>query len=146
LKKLIQLIMAAGLIAQTQTSAASDKFLDLPVDAALKGPHASTLRDVPVFMSGQDHPAATKTLGEYTANRRTNAFGKSDEEGCTIAFLSAIISLQDRAKAEGGSAVVDIKSITKHNDLVSASQYRCVTGAFVANVALTGTIVTTAKP
>jgi uncharacterized protein YbjQ (UPF0145 family) len=143
--KLIRWNIGAVLLALTQASFAADTFLDLPVDAALKSPHASTLLDVPVFMSGQEHPAIVKTVGEYTSNKRTNAFNKSNEEACTIAFLSAIISLQDRAKKEGGNAVVDIKSITKHNDLVSATQFRCVAGAMIANVALTGTVATT-KP
>jgi hypothetical protein len=146
MKKMIGWNVAAVLLALTQASFAADTFVDLPVDAALKSPHASTLLDIPTYMAGQEHPAIVKTVGEYTANRRTNAFGKSNEEACTIAFLSAIISLQDRAKKEGGTAVVDIKSITKHNDLVSATQFRCVAGAVIANVALTGTVVTTATP
>ena len=37
----------------------------------------------------------------------------------------------------GGDAVVDIKSITKHNDLTSASEYRCAAG----DVVLTGRVV-----
>jgi hypothetical protein len=85
-------------------------------------------------MAGQDHPAAGDSLETATSNRRTNAFGKSDEDSCAIAFLSAIIALQDRATALGGSAVVDIKSITKHNDLTSATEHRCVAGALIANV------------
>jgi len=143
--KLIRCNIGAVLLGLTQASFAADTFLDLPVDAALKSPHASTLLDVPVFMSGQEHPAIAKTAGEYTSNKRPNAFNKSNEEACTIAFLSAIITLQDCAKKEGGNAVIDIKSITKHNDLVSATQFRCVAGAMIANVALTGTVVTT-KP
>ena len=67
------------------------------------------------------------------------------EKGCQIAFLSAIIQLQRRAEKQGGNAVVDIKSITKHNDLESATQYRCAAGTFVANVALTGRVVKLAK-
>jgi hypothetical protein len=129
-----------------QSAAARDTFHDYSVDAALKGPSAKNVRSIPVFMTGEDHPAASETLQTATSNRRTNAFGKSDEDACAIAFLSAIIALQDRATALGGSAVIDIKSITKHNDLVSATEYRCVSGALIANVALTGTIVKLASP
>jgi uncharacterized protein YbjQ (UPF0145 family) len=85
--------------------------------------------------------AVAKDLGVFTANRRTNAFGKSDEAACQIAFLSAIIALQSRAQNMGGNAIVDIKSITKHNDLTSASEYRCAAGDVVANVVLTGRVV-----
>jgi uncharacterized protein YbjQ (UPF0145 family) len=129
-----------------QTAAAKDTFHDYSVEAALKSPSATNMSAIPVFMAGQDHPAAGASLETATSNRRTNAFGKSDEDACAIAFLSAIIALQDRAKTLGGAAVIDIKSITKHNDLASATEYRCVSGALIANVALTGTIVKLASP
>ena len=92
-------------------------------------------------MAGQSHAAVAEELGTFTANRRTNAFNKSDEEACEVAFLSAVIALQQRAKREGGDAVIDVKSITKHRELVSATEYRCVAGVFVANAVLTGTVV-----
>jgi uncharacterized protein YbjQ (UPF0145 family) len=134
-------LLAALFLVLSQTSAARDTFHDLSVEAALKGPDAGLLRDVPVFMQGQDHPAVAQDLGTFTSNRNTNAFNKSDEDACARAFMSAIIALQDRAKSLGGTAVIDIKSITKHNDLVSATQYRCDAGSINANVALTGTVV-----
>ena len=109
--------------------------------AAESGIGKAKLLDVPYYMSGQKHPKMGRDLGVFTANRRTNAFGKSDEEACKIAFLSAIISLQTRANKMGADAVVEIKSITKHNDLESDTNYRCAAGAFVANVALTGRVV-----
>jgi len=99
------------------------------------------LLDIPLYFADQPHAKIVSDLGVYTANRRTNAFGKSDEAACRIAFLSALISLQERAVAEGGNAVVEIKSITKHQDLVSATQYRCAAGNVVANVVLTGRVV-----
>jgi hypothetical protein len=133
------------LAGQAPSASARNTILDLPVDAAMASPRASALRDVPVFMEGQDHPATGESLGTFNSNRRTNAFGKSDEDACIVAFLSAIIALQDRAKALGGTAVIDIKSITQHNDLSSATQYRCAAGGIIANVALTGTVVAAPK-
>lgn len=99
------------------------------------------LLDVPFYMAGQKHGSVKKDYGVFTANRRTNAFGKSDEEACKIAFLSAVIALQQRANELGGTAVVDVKSITKHDDLTSASKYRCAAGGVIANVVLTGRVV-----
>jgi uncharacterized protein YbjQ (UPF0145 family) len=99
------------------------------------------LLDVPFYMAGQPHPKVAKSLGTFTSNKKTNAFGKADEEACTIAFLSAVIQLQTRAKKLGGDAVVDIKSFTKNQDLESATQYRCAAGNVIANVALTGRVV-----
>jgi uncharacterized protein YbjQ (UPF0145 family) len=99
------------------------------------------LLGVPVYFAGQSHPAVASEMGVFTANRRTNAFNKSDEEACRIAFLSAVIALQSRAQQLGGDAVVDIKSITNNQNLESATQYRCAAGNVVANVALTGRVV-----
>ncbi len=146
MKKMNRYAFALLFAIVAQTAGARDTFHDLSVEAALKSPSASGMRAIPIFMAGQDHPAAGESIETATSNRRTNAFGKSDEDACAIAFLSAIIALQDRATALGGSAVVDIKSITKHNDLTSATEYRCVSGALIANVALTGTIVKLASP
>ena len=101
----------------------------------------SKLLGVPVYFAGQSHAKVASDKGVFTANRRTNAFNKSDEQACRIAFLSAVIALQSRAQKMGADAVVDIKSITKHQNLESAKQYRCVAGNVVANVVLTGRVV-----
>ena len=82
-----------------------------------------------------------KKMGVYKSNKRTNAFNKSDEHACSIAFTSAIISLQKRARSLGGDAVVDIVSVTKNDNLESTSDFRCNVGSFVANVALSGRVV-----
>lgn len=113
--------------------------------AKAEGVGRENLLDVPVYLAGERHAAEAQDLGVFRTNMRTNAANKSDEEACQIAFLSALISLQNRARALGGDAVVDVRSITKNNDLTSATQYRCVAGAFVANVALEGRVVKLAK-
>jgi hypothetical protein len=99
------------------------------------------LLDVPFYMAGQKHPGVAKEVGEWTSNRITRAAFRSDEASCQVAFLSAIIALQERALEEGGNAVVDIVSITGDKETKSASQYRCYAGATVARVALRGTVV-----
>lgn len=137
-------VFAVGLCALLAASPAGARssFHDLSVESARDSETGKAkLQKVPFYMAGQKHPAVAKDLGVFTSNRRTNAFGKSDEAACQIAFLSAIIALQSRAHELGGDAVVDIKSITKHNDLTSASEYRCAAGDVVANVVLTGRVV-----
>ena len=127
-------------------ASARDTFHDLDVKEAVESELGqSQLLDVPFYMTGQPHPPVAADLGDFTSNRRTNAFNKSDEHACSIAFLSAVKSLQQRALTMGGDAVVDVKSITKHRDLESSSQYRCVAGNVVANVALTGRVVELVK-
>jgi uncharacterized protein YbjQ (UPF0145 family) len=124
------------------TAYARSTFHDLDVKQAAESEVGKAkLLDVPFYMLGKKHPKTGRDLGEFKANRRTNSFNKTDEKACQIAFLSAIISLQNRARKMGADAVIDIKSITKHNDLESATNYRCVAGNVVANVALTGRMV-----
>lgn len=99
------------------------------------------LFDVPFYMKGQEHPPVDRVIGVYTANKRTSGVFKSDAEACKVAFLSALISLQQRVNKEGGDAVIDIRSITRHNDLESPTEYRCVAGSVIVNVALEGRVV-----
>src|SRR5262245_21799632 len=131
-----------ALLLATNASARND-FLDVTVQSARETRIASEkLLDVPFFMASQKHKSVARDLGEFKSNQRTNAFNKSDEEACRIAFLSAIIALQTRAKALGGHAVFDVRSVTKNNDLESSTSFRCAVGNVVANVALTGRVVT----
>ena len=141
---------AAGLLAISLVCAAPlsarNTFHDFnAAKARAEGFGRENLLAVPVHLAGETHAAVATDLGTFRANKRTNAANKSDEAACQIAFLSALISLQNRARALGGDAVVDVRSITKNNDLTSATQYRCVAGAFVANVALEGRVVKLAK-
>ena len=116
--------------------------LDLDAQAAASSALGTErLLDVPYFLKGQAHSAIAQDLGVFRSNQRTNAFNKSDEAACQIAFLSAVIQFQKRAQSLGGDAVVDLTSITADKPLDSATQYRCAAGNIVANVALTGRVV-----
>ena len=119
--KVYRWMLAAILLMGAQMSSAKDVFHDYSVEAALKSPQSGELRKIPIFMAGQNHPPGDK-IEDNKSNRRTNAFGKSDQDACDIAFLSAIFALQDRAMAVGGTAVLDIKSGTKNRDLTSATE------------------------
>ena len=57
-------------------------------------------------------------------------------------MLSALISLQDRIKAEGGNAVVNIESFYDRQPMASNTEYECHAGAIMAGVALRGDVVT----
>lgn len=125
---------------------ARETFHDLSVEEATRGELGEEkLLEIPFYLKGQQHPPVAQDLGVFKSNRRTNAFNKSDEQACQVAFLSAVIALQKRAQRQGGDAVVDVRSITKHRDLESPTQYRCVAGNVVANVALEGRVVRLGK-
>ncbi len=97
--------------------------------------------NIKFYFGDQKHPAVARKIGTWVANKKTNALNKSDERACQWAFLSAMLSLQQRAVREGGNAVINIQSYYKKNIRNSATKFECGAGAFVAGVALRGTVV-----
>jgi len=97
--------------------------------------------DVQFFFGDQAYGKANKVMGEFSTNKKTNAFNKTDKEACQWVFLSAMLALKARALKEGGNAVVGIKSNYKGNELSSNEHFQCGAGAIMAGVALKGTVV-----
>jgi len=97
--------------------------------------------DIRVYFGKQKTPAIDRKMGEFTANRKTNATNKTDKEACEISFVSAVLSLQQRARREGGDAVVNVHSVYKNEMRESDTEYLCGAGTFAAGVALRGTVV-----
>jgi len=97
--------------------------------------------DIRVYFGKQKTPAIDRKMGEFTANRKTNATNKTDKEACEISFVSAVVSLQQRARREGGDAVVNVHSVYKNEMRESDTEYLCGAGTFAAGVALRGTVV-----
>ena len=137
------LVATAAALLAVGVAQARDTALKLPVKDAMETPDAKAQlgTDIKFFFGSQAHPAAKTTLGTYTANKKTNFANKSDKEGCEWAFLSAMVSLKQRAIAEGGNAVINIQSYYKKKEFSSATEYECHAGAFVGGVALRGTVV-----
>ena len=123
---------------------ARDDHLMLPIKEALDAPRAQgrISEDIKLFFAGEKHPNPVRRFGTFKSNLKTNAFGKSNREACNWAFLSTILSLQERARKEGGNAVVDIKSVYKSTVTASPSEFMCGAGNVIAGVALEGTVVT----
>lgn len=137
-------LAAAFLIALSFNAQARDtkhyfSIADALASPAYEGKLNSAIR---LYFGDQTYPAPTSKQGEYVSNRKTNAFGKSDIKACEWVLLSALISLQERAAAEGGNAVVNIRSYYKKNEYSSATQYECHAGGIMAGVALIGDVVT----
>src|SRR5260221_7382584 len=142
-------VAGAAILALGSMSAAvaRDDRLMFPVkDAMAKGATTKERIDpsIPLYF-GKKSPAVEKKIGEWTSNKKTNATNKSDQDACEIAFASAAISLQDRAKREGGDAVINIKSVYKNENVESEKEYLCGAGTFLSGVALRGTVVTLKK-
>ncbi|MFW0778567.1 MAG: hypothetical protein ACN2B6_12700 [Rickettsiales bacterium] len=122
---------------------ARDDKLMMSIENAMGAPDAQAqlTGDIKFYFGKNSGPANAKKMGTFSANRKTNAFGKSDEEACNWVFLSAMIALRDRAMKEGGNAVVDIHSFYKSNPLYNSTEFECHAGNIMAGVALRGTVV-----
>lgn len=124
---------------------ARDTVATYSIDQALQSEPGKVGDDVKLYFAGQRHGAVVKTIGNYETSKKTNAFNKTDEAACQHVFLSAVIELQDRARKEGGNAVINIKSNYKNEVTESATEFTCGAGALIAGVALKGDVVTLRK-
>mgnify|MGYP000936543396 CR=1 FL=1 len=141
MKRVLPLL--ATLLLAPSAAQARDEHLSLPIKDALETPAAQSKldKDVKLYFGKQKHPKPAKTLGEWKTNKKTNAFNKSDKAACEWVFLSAVLELQERARKEGGNAVINIRSNYKSHEKSSETEYTCGAGALMAGVAFKGTIV-----
>lgn len=101
--------------------------------------------DIAFYWGDSAHPSVSRTFGTFKTSKRTNALGKGRGDACAWAMASALAALRDRAYKEGGNAVINIVSNIKNRVDSSPTDYSCLAGSFVVNVALKGTVVTLAK-
>ncbi|TWG81822.1 hypothetical protein L602_000400001410 [Cupriavidus gilardii J11] len=132
--------MAASAVLMSAPASARDTKYLLPFQDVLDMPEAKEKLDgsVRFYLAGMKTPKVLERNGDDVSNRKTNGVGKSDEEACRWAALSALIAFQETARTKGANAVVDIVSYYKKNEFSSASEYECHAGAIVVGVALKG--------
>ncbi|WP_405119170.1 hypothetical protein [Pseudomonas leptonychotis] len=94
------------------------------------------------YLAGQQPPGELRKIRTVTSSRKTNASNKSDEEACSWALQSALVSLQNAAKKAGANAVVDIASINKRDLYKDPQNFQCLAGLLIASVALRGELAT----
>lgn len=141
----LALAVIASVAAAATPAAARDTRYELKIADVMADPRyaENVPAGVKFYFAGQAAPGG-QNLGEFVTNRKTNSFGKQDEEACTWAMISALKELAERAQTEGGNAVVSIVSYYKKKPFSSETLYECHAGAIVAGVALKGTVVKTA--
>ena len=115
----------------------------LPIAVAMEVRDAQDKLDgsVKFYFGDQAPPQVLTNLGSDVSNRKTNAFGKSDEKACNWAFLSAMVALEKRAQQLGANAVINIVSYYNKKVMSSATEFECHAGAIIAGVALKGDFV-----
>lgn len=140
--KAIMLVMIVNILFIPSASA-RDTTGSYSLDEALslENSKSSLGTDISFYFGEQKHGKVEKNFGEFSTNKKTNAFNKTDKQACQWVFLSAMIALKDRATREGGNAIIDIKSNYKGNLTSSNDSFQCGAGNFLAGVALVGTIV-----
>lgn len=137
-------ILTGGLILSlSQPGLARDDIGEYPVSGVLATEKAkSKLGSIKFYFGDQKPGKVKKRYGVFSTNKKTSAFGKSDQEACEHVFLSAMIQLKQRAESLGGNAVINIKSNYKNNLTSSKDTFKCGAGAVIAGVALQGEVVT----
>jgi uncharacterized protein YbjQ (UPF0145 family) len=118
---------------------AADRTVMRPLQEAIQNATAEGKLDgsVKFYLAGTG-PSGKVLQANVVTNRKTNAFGKSDEKACDWAAQSALISLQEAAKSAGANAVINIVSYYKKVERKDPQQYECHAGAVIAGVALRG--------
>ena len=136
------LVMALTLGLAWPAHARDTKYL-LPISTALEAKEAKEKLDgsIKFFFGTQESPKILTKFGSYVTNLKTNAVGKSDEKACNWVFLSAMLSLEKRAKELGANGVVNIVSFYKKDVMSSQTEFECHAGAVIAGVALRGEFV-----
>jgi hypothetical protein len=118
---------------------AADKVVHLSYDSAMAQAMKDGKLDGTVkFYFADDVPSGQVTVvnDNATVNRKTNAFGKKDQVTCDWVLQSALIALQDDAKAAGANAVIDIVSDYDGKTYRDAHNYECHVGFLMSGVQL----------
>jgi hypothetical protein len=122
-------------------SARNDKYI-LPIGQALQSADALAKPDgsVKFFFGKQESPEILARLGNGETHQRSTTRRPEDERACNVAFLEALVALQNRAPQLRANAVVSIVSYYKKDVTSSATEFECHAGVS-AHVMLRGEFV-----
>jgi hypothetical protein len=135
--KAFTLGLAALLLAVPAVSMAADKVNHLSFEAGVAAARQAGVIDgsVKFYLAGNG-PHGKIVNDNVTINRKTNAFGKSDEETCNHVLATDLIYLQNEAKQAGANAVVDIVSNYNNTEYRDSQNFECHKGFLMSGVAL----------
>jgi len=141
--KALHLGLAVLLLVAPTAAMASDKVVHLSfengVAAALKAGFIDG--SVKFYLAGTGPRGGTVVNDNVTINRKTNAFGKSDETTCDHVLATDLIYLQNEAKQAGANAVTDIASNYNGTVFSDGRNYECHKGFLMSGVALKAKLV-----
>lgn len=127
------------LLAAPAVSMAADKVVHLPFAQVVAEAQKDGRLDpnIKFYLAGNTPVGTVNVVNDNaTTNRKTNAFGKKDQTTCDWVLQSALIALQDDAKAAGANAVMDI--VSNYDDVVYSDpvNYECHVGFLMSGVQL----------
>ncbi|QBE65048.1 excinuclease ATPase subunit [Pseudoduganella lutea] len=137
-KAMLTMVLAASAVAATLPAVAADRQMMMPIEGAMNVNDAKgRLGDTVKFYFGdQKTPKVASKITSDSTSQKTNSVGKSPEEACNWAFLSAMLALKKKAESVGANAVVNIVSNYKHKEMSSQTEFECHDGNIVSGVAL----------
>lgn len=140
MKHVSRIICLAVLTMSLGSAYARDEQKMKSIEAALKSDEAKKKLNpnFKIFFGKQAHPKVDKNLGETAMKRSTTHSESDDFDPCVHAFVRAMLDFQERTRAVGGNAAVNIRSNYKNNEVSSETEYTCVSGSLVTAVAFKG--------
>lgn len=137
--------LLVGIIGLSVNNAqADDTGYTLPYRDVLAMPQAQTRLDpaVRLYFGQQQYSQPSSLRHDYFVDRSGNALFNSAESACRNVALDNLVTLQERARAVGANAVVNIVSDYSRAPRQDNDSYQCHVGSLTANVSLKGTMVT----
>jgi hypothetical protein len=123
---------------------ARDDMAHFSIKEALDGDAKGKLEpDIRLSFGQRGH--AGSRIGRWDSSK-SSTLSDGPKVACHRSFFAAVVSLQRRAKKEGGNAVIDISSSYRNRETSSSSNtYVCSLGGHRAAVHLKGTVVRTGR-
>lgn len=138
------IIAAVAAIGFISPAMAADEIVKFKIDGGIATGKASSRDqikdDIALYFGKQKTPPVVKKLWDGDSSQTSSR--RSQQERCETAFASAIIRLQNKARQEGGNAVINITSGSGES---SETEFTCTAGRAMARVRLHGTVVTLKK-
>ena len=142
--KIANIIAVVAIGSVPALAMAADEVLKFKINGGIATGKASSRDqikdDIALYFGKQKTPPVVKKMWEGDSNQTSSR--KSQQERCETAFASAVIRLQNKARTEGGNAVINITSGSGES---SETEFTCTTGRMMARVRLHGTVVTLKK-
>lgn len=136
----------AAVLLSTATHAKDERSMQ-PLADTLNSDVVKKARDpgIRIYFGKQAHAKVEKSFGETSMRRSTTVDIMDQPKACQHAFARAMQDFQERARAAGANAVINVRSDYKNVEIASDSEYMCGAGTWAVGVAFKGELVKLAE-